>query len=379
MGILMRISSGVPGSAGGGQRNPRPRGPPVAAQAADDGRRPDALHRPCRSRFARRRRRVRDDQRRSVAVRAAREPLVEVRAEDARHLARLAWHRQPASGGGGAEGRLLIGRDHVIEAMLAGLGARLALVEEPFEPESGAYGSTATPTRMDDGLGKLFAWLSPAYPVGAFTYSHGLEWAVQAGDVRDFATLTAWIADVLQHGARPHRRDTARLRLPGRLARATPRHWRRSRNWRRPSLPRPSGCSRPPPSARPSPRSRPRPGAADPGPAPYPVALGGPWRSIGSRSTTRRRSTCRPSPATWCRPGLGSASPARPTRSGRSPAAATRASYAPGKGSDPEVVARAVRRAVDTDRPRTRYVVGKYARTLITLRRWSATASSNAL
>ena len=50
-------------------------------------------------------------------------------------------------------------------------------------------------------------------------------------------------------------------------------------------------------------------------------------------------------------------------------AAATRASYAPGRGSDPEVVARAVRRAVGTDRPRTRYVVGKYARTLITLRR----------
>ena len=54
---------------------------------------------------------------------------------------------------------------------------------------------------MDEAVCKLFAWLSPAYPVGAFTYSHGLEWAVKAGDVRDFETLTAWIADVLQHGA----------------------------------------------------------------------------------------------------------------------------------------------------------------------------------
>jgi len=30
----------------------------------------------------------------------------------------------------------------------------------------------------------LAQWLSPAYPVGAFAYSHGLEWAVRAGDVR---------------------------------------------------------------------------------------------------------------------------------------------------------------------------------------------------
>ena len=56
-------------------------------------------------------------------------------------------------------------------------------------------------TPMDESVCKLFAWLSPAYPVGAFTYSHGLEWAVEAGDVRDVATLIAWIADVLRHGA----------------------------------------------------------------------------------------------------------------------------------------------------------------------------------
>jgi len=75
-----------------------------------------------------------------VAVRAAREPLVEVRAGDARHLARLAWHlgnrHLPVEV---QEGRLLIGRDHVIEAMLVGLGAGVAHVEEPFEPEGGAY------------------------------------------------------------------------------------------------------------------------------------------------------------------------------------------------------------------------------------------------
>jgi urease accessory protein len=44
-------------------------------------------------------------------------------------------------------------------------------------------------------------WLSPSFPVGAFAYSHGLEWAVEAGDVRDEATLLDWIADLLAHGA----------------------------------------------------------------------------------------------------------------------------------------------------------------------------------
>jgi urease accessory protein len=45
------------------------------------------------------------------------------------------------------------------------------------------------------------AWLSPGYPVGAYAYSHGLEWAVEAGDVRDEASLTAWLHDVCERGA----------------------------------------------------------------------------------------------------------------------------------------------------------------------------------
>jgi len=54
---------------------------------------------------------------------------------------------------------------------------------------------------MTEALWKLTAWLSPSYPVGAFSYSHGLEWAVEAGDVTDRATLTSWVADCLEHGA----------------------------------------------------------------------------------------------------------------------------------------------------------------------------------
>jgi urease accessory protein len=50
-------------------------------------------------------------------------------------------------------------------------------------------------------LSRLMIWLSPAYPVGAFSYSHGLEWTVEVGKVRDAATLSDWIEDLLHHGA----------------------------------------------------------------------------------------------------------------------------------------------------------------------------------
>lgn len=48
---------------------------------------------------------------------------------------------------------------------------------------------------------KLTQWLSPSFPVGAYAYSHGLEWAVAAGDVHDGASAEAWIFDLLAHGA----------------------------------------------------------------------------------------------------------------------------------------------------------------------------------
>ncbi|WP_244472071.1 urease accessory protein UreF [Prosthecomicrobium hirschii] len=51
------------------------------------------------------------------------------------------------------------------------------------------------------GLLDLMVWLSPAFPVGGFTYSHGLEWAIEDGSVATAADLEAWLADVLRHGA----------------------------------------------------------------------------------------------------------------------------------------------------------------------------------
>jgi len=46
----------------------------------------------------------------------------------------------------------------------------------------------------------LLVWLSPSFPVGSFAYSHGLEWVVEAGDVRDAETCVAWIGDLIARG-----------------------------------------------------------------------------------------------------------------------------------------------------------------------------------
>jgi urease accessory protein len=44
------------------------------------------------------------------------------------------------------------------------------------------------------------AWLSPAYPIGAFSYSSGIEWAVEAGDIADAATLEHWLVVMIGEG-----------------------------------------------------------------------------------------------------------------------------------------------------------------------------------
>jgi urease accessory protein len=48
---------------------------------------------------------------------------------------------------------------------------------------------------------RWMAWLSPAYPVGAFSYSSGLEWAVEAGDIKNAETLRRWLAVMLGEGS----------------------------------------------------------------------------------------------------------------------------------------------------------------------------------
>lgn len=47
----------------------------------------------------------------------------------------------------------------------------------------------------------LTQWLSPAFPVGGFSYSHGLDWAVGAQEVNDSASFARWLEDCLVFGA----------------------------------------------------------------------------------------------------------------------------------------------------------------------------------
>ncbi len=49
-------------------------------------------------------------------------------------------------------------------------------------------------------LYRLMAWLSPAYPVGAFSYSGGIEWAVESGDITDAESLKRWLAVMIAEG-----------------------------------------------------------------------------------------------------------------------------------------------------------------------------------
>ncbi len=81
---------------------------------------------------------------RLIEVVSAPEPLLEIRGADPHHLIRVAWHlgnrhlpTQIMPKG------LRIRRDHVIEAMVTGLGARVIEIEAPFDPEGGAYAGAA--------------------------------------------------------------------------------------------------------------------------------------------------------------------------------------------------------------------------------------------
>lgn len=57
------------------------------------------------------------------------------------------------------------------------------------------------PIPMTTNAHRLMAWFSPNYPIGAFSYSHGLEYAIHVGDVTDKASLQAWVQDVITQGS----------------------------------------------------------------------------------------------------------------------------------------------------------------------------------
>jgi urease accessory protein len=77
-----------------------------------------------------------------ILVRAAPEPLMEIHAHDATHLARIAWHignRHLAAEIG--DHAMRIRADHVIAAMVEGLGGHIHEINASFNPEGGAYGA----------------------------------------------------------------------------------------------------------------------------------------------------------------------------------------------------------------------------------------------
>jgi len=90
----------------------------------------------------------------------------------------------------------------------AGEGAspRTEAMESPPHPDplpasgerepAGARGETSV-----SALYRLMAWLSPAYPVGAFSYSGGIEYAVESGDIKDAAGLKRWLAAIIPEGS----------------------------------------------------------------------------------------------------------------------------------------------------------------------------------
>lgn len=81
---------------------------------------------------------------RTVEIEAAEEPLLEILPRDHLHLTELAWHIGNRHLAAQIEaGRILILRDHVIQAMLEGLGAAVREVVEPFQPVRGAYSGHA--------------------------------------------------------------------------------------------------------------------------------------------------------------------------------------------------------------------------------------------
>jgi urease accessory protein len=83
-----------------------------------------------------------------------------------------------------------------------------ALSRADLSPHAGR--GEAPPASKDEQLGsdlttaalyRLMTWMSPAYPVGAFSYSSGIEWAVEAGDIGSAETLCKWLATMIRQGS----------------------------------------------------------------------------------------------------------------------------------------------------------------------------------
>ncbi len=82
-----------------------------------------------------------------------------------------------------------------------GVASSEALVSTPLlnaPPQGGREHAAARGEGA--ALYRLMAWLSPAYPIGGFSYSSGIEWAVETGAIRDAVSLRAWLGVMLGEG-----------------------------------------------------------------------------------------------------------------------------------------------------------------------------------
>ncbi len=77
---------------------------------------------------------------------------------------------------------------------------RSAPVQAATANEPAASSSSGLSESEAAALYRLMTWLSPSFPVGAFSYSSGIEWAVEAGDVTDARSLRRWLGSMLADG-----------------------------------------------------------------------------------------------------------------------------------------------------------------------------------
>ena len=57
------------------------------------------------------------------------------------------------------------------------------------------------PTAIEEQIITLQQWMSPSFPIGAFAYSHGLEWAIETGRIKNSDDLFNWMSDILVFGS----------------------------------------------------------------------------------------------------------------------------------------------------------------------------------
>ena len=89
----------------------------------------------------------------------------------------------------------------IITAMSRSQGPRPPDAEPVAVASAHRRAKRRRPSNGHAALYRLMTWLSPSFPVGAFSYSSGIEWAVEAADVSDAASLTRWLSAMLEDGA----------------------------------------------------------------------------------------------------------------------------------------------------------------------------------